>query len=92
MKKRRSFKIVLALMVIGVLILPAILIAGEKLNLNNADLGTLITLKGIGPSLAQRIVDYREKHGAFEKIEDVMKVKGIGQKKFELIMDTIKVE
>ena len=92
MKKRKSITIILSLIVIGVLIFPAFLMAGEKLNLNNADSDNLILLKGIGPSLAQRIVEYREKNGPFEKIEDVMKVKGISQKKFELIMDAIMVE
>jgi len=56
--------------------------ADKPLNLNTADLKTLQTLPGVGPALAQRIVEYREKHGGFKKIEDLMNVQGIGEKTF----------
>jgi competence protein ComEA len=55
----------------------------EKININQADAKTLTTLKGIGKDRAIKIVEYREKNGPFEKIEDLMKVKGIGKKIFE---------
>lgn len=55
----------------------------EKLNINQADAKALTTLKGIGKDRAVKIVEYREKHGPFKKIEDLMKVKGIGKKIFE---------
>ena len=55
----------------------------EKININQADAKTLTTLKGIGKDRAIKIVEYREKNGPFEKIEDIMKVKGIGKKIFE---------
>ena len=55
----------------------------EKININKADTKTLTTLKGIGKDRAIKIVEYREKNGPFEKIEDLMKVKGIGKKTFE---------
>ena len=55
----------------------------EKININKADAKTLTTLKGIGKDRAVKIIEYREKNGPFEKIEDLMKVKGIGKKIFE---------
>ena len=55
----------------------------EKININKADTKTLTTLKGIGKDRAVKIVEYREQNGPFQKIEDLMKVKGIGKKIFE---------
>ncbi len=55
----------------------------QKININQADAKTLATLKGIGKDRAVKIIEYREKNGPFQKIEDVMKVKGIGKKIFE---------
>jgi len=66
--------------------------AGQKLDINTASVKQLQTLPGIGPTIAQDIVKYRQTHGAFEKIEDIMRVKGIGKKKFERIKDLIMIE
>jgi competence protein ComEA len=52
------------------------------LNLNTATKADLEKLPGIGPSMAQRILDYREKNGAFKKIEELMNIQGIGEKSF----------
>ena len=52
------------------------------LNLNAATKADLEKLPGIGPSMAQRILDYREKNGNFKKIEELMNVQGIGEKAF----------
>ncbi|MDX1665485.1 MAG: helix-hairpin-helix domain-containing protein, partial [Candidatus Promineifilaceae bacterium] len=57
--------------------------AGGRVNLNTATLAELDTLPGVGPATAQKIVDYREAYGPFERIEDVMNVSGIGEAKFE---------
>ena len=52
-------------------------------NVNTADAEELETLTGIGPSLAQAIIDYRTEHGAFRTAEDMLNVKGIGEAKLE---------
>jgi len=56
---------------------------GAKVNINNATESDFENLPGIGPVLAQKIVDYRDQHGPFRTIQDLMKVTGIGQKKFD---------
>lgn len=66
-----------------------IAIGGEKVNINTAKQTELETLPGIGPSTAQKIIDYRTKNGLFETIEDIQNVKGIGDGKFEEIKDNI---
>ena len=55
----------------------------QQVNINEADADTLATLKGIGKDRALKIIEHREQNGLFEKPEDIMKVKGIGQKIFE---------
>lgn len=52
--------------------------APRKINVNAADVATLCELPGIGPSLAARIVAYRDAHGPFEKVENLAAVEGIG--------------
>lgn len=56
-----------------------------KINLNSADRKELESIKGIGPALAGRILEYRAKHGPFQKTEDLLAVKGIGPKKLKKI-------
>ena len=61
----------------------------EKVNINTAEQTELETLPGIGPSLAQRIIEYRETNGDFKKIEDLQNVKGIGNSKYSNIKDNV---
>ncbi len=63
----------------------------SPVNLNTATIADLENLPGIGPSLAQRILDYRTEHGPFASIEAIMDVPGIGEGKFEAIKDFISV-
>ena len=60
-------------------------------NLNTADAAALMTLPGIGESRAKAIISYREQHGAFVKIEDIMKISGIKEAAFSKIKDKITV-
>lgn len=62
-----------------------------KININTASLEELQTLPRIGPAIAQRIIDYRKEHGPFKRIEDIMKVQGIGERVFEQIKERITV-
>ncbi|RKX59198.1 MAG: hypothetical protein DRP29_05115 [Thermodesulfobacteriota bacterium] len=64
----------------------------EKINLNEATFKELKSLPGIGPKIAQRIIKFREKYGPFNSIEDLLKVKGIGKKKLEILKNYLTVE
>jgi competence protein ComEA len=66
-------------------------VPGGKLDLNLATVTQLEALPGIGPALAQRIVDYRNQHGGFHSVEDLRKVGGIGDAKFAQIKDLVTV-
>lgn len=61
----------------------------KKVNINSANQEELETLPGVGPSLAVRIIEYRNSNGKFEKVEDVQNVKGIGDSKFTNIKEYI---
>lgn len=66
--------------------------AGSDLvNINTADLDTLDTLPGIGPSIAQNIIDHRDANGPFGTKEAIMDVSGIGEAKFEQIRELITI-
>ena len=63
----------------------------ELININTATDAELESLPGIGPSLAQKIIEWREIHGPFLNPEDIIQVSGIGQSKLEQIIDLITV-
>lgn len=63
----------------------------EKININEATLEELMELNGLGESKAKKIIEYREKVGKFEIIDDLLKVDGIGVKTFENIKDFIEI-
>ena len=88
MKHLRAFFILLAVAA-TVTLTAGYLPAAEKIDINTASVKDLTQLHRIGPALAERIVEYRENYGPFEKPEDIMKVKGIGVKTFEGFGDRI---
>ena len=65
--------------------------SGDLVNINTADVEQLSTLKGIGPAMAQRIIDYREQNGKFKTVDELKNVRGIGQKKFDALKDKITI-
>lgn len=65
--------------------------ASDKVNINTADESLLQKLDGVGPVLAQRIIEYREEQGGFKNVSDLLMVKGIGEGKYEAIKDHVVV-
>ncbi len=63
----------------------------QKININTASSEDLQKLPRVGPAVAQRILDYRKENGNFKRVEDIMKVRGIGEKIFAQIKDMITV-
>ncbi len=70
------------------IIVPEI-IEEKKISINSADIEELCTLPGIGPKIAQRILDYRIKQGSFLSLEEIKNVSGIGNVKFKRIKELI---
>lgn len=65
--------------------------SADLLNINTATVEELASLPGIGPTTAQRIVDYRTENGPFARIEDIMNVAGVGPATFDSIQELITV-
>ena len=65
--------------------------ADKLVNINTADAGQLVNLPQIGPKMAQRILDYRKSSGGFKRVQDLMKVKGIGEKVFAKLQPLITI-
>jgi competence protein ComEA len=65
---------------------------GSKLvNINSADAVQLARLPQVGPKMAQRILDFRKSNGNFKRVQDLMKVKGIGEKVFAKLQPLITI-
>ena len=83
----------LVLLAISLLFLSSIVKSGptQKIDLNSATLCELDSLPGIGLSMAERILEFRRENGPFRRVEDLMNVRGIGEKKILKLRDRIKV-
>jgi competence protein ComEA len=66
-------------------------VPGALVNLNTASLSELESLSGVGPSTAQKIIDYRTANGGFTSVEQLMEVPGIGDAKFAAVKDAITI-
>ncbi len=91
-KVKRLFALVVIVSMVLALVSVALAVQAEKININKASVEELIKLKKIGQKYAERIVAYREKNGPFAKPEDIINVKGIGQKTFDLNADIITIK
>jgi competence protein ComEA len=90
MTLRRFVATGLALAMAALLVSGTALAAGKpaptaKVNLNTASVEQLTALPGVGPKLAARIVEYRQKSGTFRSTQELMNVQGIGEKNFAKI-------
>ncbi len=75
----------LLILVLTLTAVPAFAAGERKINLNEADAGQLALLPRVGPALAQRIIEFRDENGKFKEPEDIMLVRGIGDKTFALM-------
>jgi competence protein ComEA len=89
-RARNYFKIVLIVLLVLGFCAP-IASGADKVNINTGDKEQLMTIKGVGEALAQRIIDYRKDH-PFQTPEEIMNVKGVGEKIFETNKDRIIVK
>ncbi|MCH8496645.1 MAG: helix-hairpin-helix domain-containing protein, partial [Balneolales bacterium] len=62
-----------------------------RININTATLTELTKLPGIGPSIAARIIEYREQNGSFKRVDDITNVRGIGQTRLEQLREILEI-
>lgn len=79
-------KLIISAMLLSLAMLVAMpAFAGGKIDINSASTKQLAAIKGIGPKLSQAIVSYRDAHGAFHNVDELIQVRGIGKKSLERI-------
>ena len=66
--------------------------SADLVELNSADKAALESLPGIGPRTAELIIEYRAKNGGFEKVEDLMNVRGIGERTFLRLRELVRID
>lgn len=92
MIQERKALCMLILMTVFLAGVPVMAAEGKAVvNINTADTEALMLLPRVGPSVAQRIVEFREKNGRFKTTEDLMLVRGVGERTFELIKPHIAI-
>jgi competence protein ComEA len=91
-KTLRLSHLVCAALVLLLGALPVLAAAQGVVNINSADVASLSLLPRVGPAVAQRIVEHREQNGKFQKKEDLLLVRGIGDATFELIAPYVVIE
>ncbi len=89
-KRKRILSIVFIGLLVMLYLIPVAASAG-KVNINTDDKAQLVTLKYVGDKIADRIIEYRKAH-PFQTREEIMKVKGVGQKVFDANKDRIIVK
>ena len=93
MKKMQKLLVLVVAVLMVLAMIPVVgAEEGGKININTALKEQLVELDKVGPKYAERIIEYREKVAPFEKPEDIMKVKGIGEKIYEANKDRIVVK
>ncbi len=93
MKSKRShWGRSIGIWILLLLVPPTLGDESPKIDVNTATLSQLKGLPGIGPVIAERILELLEKSGPFKRIEDLMNIRGIGEKKFLKLKDLITVE
>ena len=90
-QNRNLFRVVVALCLTVAFAVP-MAAATEAVNVNSADAETLALLPRVGPAVAQRIIEFREQNGSFRQKEDLLLVRGIGERTFELIEPYVVLE
>jgi len=98
MKSRRMYLVWACVLFLGLALAPVSALAqktkavsSEKVNLNTASVEQLQTLPGVGLETAKKIIEHRTKVGKFNKIDEILNVKGIGEKKFQKMKDRLVV-
>jgi competence ComEA-like helix-hairpin-helix protein len=87
--KRLIGSVILAGLVLAAL--PTFAAEARRVNVNTADASQLALLPRVGPSVAQKIIDFRKENGPFKSAEDLMLVQGIGEKTFQLLKPYVAV-
>ena len=89
----RSRRFIGSLILVGIVLtcLPSFAAEGRKVNVNTADASQLALLPRVGPSVAQKIIDFRKENGPFKSAEDLMLVQGIGEKTYQLLKPYVAV-
>ena len=89
---KRLLLLALSVVMVGVLMVAPVPAQKAKVNLNTATEQELDSLPGIGPATAAKIIAYRDENGPFRRVEDLLEVSGIGEKKLQNLRDLVTVD